>query len=410
MLSSGVPSGFAQRFRITKTMNILDVKDQATRLIDNAYRQSKDYLTDSSKTEELPIGALWDKASPHLDKALAVYDKRDSTSIPDSTWNPFGESKESCQKELDAILDALLLVLGTCGAAGYRKRIRSLQADITTSNHRVGECGELMISAPSEASLNAVEGLWIRSRESLQDQIADENDRIAERKQQIETLKVAFRNHLKEIGIDFLPETADSFLLPVEDNIVSMAAVISNIGRLTEQLQRLVEECKEAPSHTKKYYGIYVLLVLAIDRIEQHFVLEVDNNFFPRIESFKSEANRYIADAKAQRSFGAHEELLSANIVANERTIYACRLLADTLRSQKLSIIDANKKTKLLLAAAVNSYRTVQLSFDVADLIGQCQTAFRSLSDLRLPQLRTFQNVHLNEELERLADRIVDKE
>ncbi len=73
------------------------------------------------------------------------------------------------------------------------------------------------------------------------DQIADENDRVAEREGQIESLKIAFRKHLQEIAIDVSPEVADSFLLPVQDDVVSIAAVIRNIGLLTAQLQSLVK-------------------------------------------------------------------------------------------------------------------------------------------------------------------------
>ena len=75
-------------------------------------------------------------------------------------------------------------------------------------------------------------GLWTGSREGFEDRIADENDRIAEREAQIESLKDAFRKHLQEIDIHVSPEIADSFLLPVEDGVVSIAAVITNIGRL----------------------------------------------------------------------------------------------------------------------------------------------------------------------------------
>jgi hypothetical protein len=37
------------------------------------------------------------------------------------------------------------------------------------------------------------------------------------------------------------------------------------------------------------------------------------------------------------------------------------------------------------------------------------EAAFQTLRDLRLPPLRTFQSIQLNEELRKLADRIVEK-
>ncbi len=276
-------------------MNVQSGVDQASRLFGDTYRQARAYFTGNSEIEEPTSGELWEKAVPGLDKALAIFDKKESPDAPelswnplrkaltifaktdssetqDYSWNPLRKSKAGFQRDLDAILDMVLDVLGTCGAAGYRTRIRGLADDIATSPAVIGAYREQLLSAPAESSQNVITAMVVPSRESLVDQIADEGDRITERRQQIENLKVGFREHLQHIGINVSPDAADTFLLPVEDNIVSMAAVISNIGGLTEQLQHLVDESKEAPTETKRYYGMYVLLVFAVDRIQTHFV------------------------------------------------------------------------------------------------------------------------------------------
>jgi len=266
-----------------------------------------------------------------------------------------------------------------------------------------------MLSAPLEASQNFFEALVVDSRESLKVQIADANDQIAEKTRQIESLKVGFCEHLRQIDISVSPETVDSLLLPVEDEFVSMAAVIANIARLTEQLQRLVDQNGETASHTKRYYGMYVLLVFALDRLQKHFVRQIDETFLPRLVGFDQEAGRNIAAAQALSHRGEHRDQMSANITAGKNTIHACQLMTEILRSHKRAVLEENKNVQTLAAAAVNSYRTVRLSFDVVDLIGQCDAAFRALRELRMPPLRKFQNVQLNEELQRLADRMVEK-
>lgn len=390
-------------------MDIQTAADQAGRLIGHVYRQARDSRVGSSDMEEPTAGAIWEKAAPDLDKALAVFDQKESPSTPDSAWNPFADTKQSCQKDLETILDALLVVLGTCGAVGYRSRIRICHDDIRALQVQIGESRERMLSAPLEASQNFLEGLVIASRESLKEQIAYGNDQIAEKTRQIESLKVGFREHLQQIDINVSPETVDSLLLPVEDEFVSMAAVITNIGRLTKQLQHLVDDNGEAASHTKRYYGIYVLLVLSIDRLQKHFVRRIDEKFLPKLAGFEQEAVRNVADAQALIRQGEHRDQLSANVVAGSKTIHACQLMVEMLRSQKRSVLEENKKVQILAAAAVNTYRTVCLSFDVADLIGHCEAAFRALRELRIPPLRPFRNVQLNEELQRLADRMVEK-
>lgn len=391
-------------------MNIQGVVDQAGRLIDGVHRQTRNLFGRNPDTEEPSAGELWMKASPALEKALDIYDRKEAPDTPESSWIPGRTTKSSCQQDLDSILDIVSAVLGTCGATGYRQRIRNLHADNVVSQTRIARYRERALSAPAEQSQNFAEGLVVQSKEALRDSIADETDRIAERNRQIENLKAGFREHLKHIGICVPSETADSFLLPVEDDIVSMAAVISNIGGMTEQLQHLVDKSKEAPTETKRYYGIYVLLVFAVDRIQTQFVNEVDRSFLPKIAEYQTEAAQHIADAQGQISRGGPREQLTANIAANQRNIEACRLMSETLKNHRRSVLEENRKVQVLEAAAVNTYKTVRLSFNVGELIGYCEAAFRALRELRLPQLRPFQNARLNEELQKLAERIVSEE
>ena len=63
-----------------------------------------------------------------------------------------------------------------------------------------------------------------------------------------------------------------------------------------------------------------------------------------------------------------------------------------------------------MLDAAINTYKTVRLSLNVAELMSDCAKAFHALRQLRLPKLRTFQNVQLKAEMQRLAERMLDQE
>ena len=391
-------------------MDIQTGIDQVGRLIGQIGDKAQDFVAGGPGTNEPTVGELWEKASPDIEKALAIYDKMEASSTPETTWNLFGNSKTNCQRDLDQILDALLGVLGICGAAGYRKKIEKLKDEIAESKDRVGNYREKMLSAPSESSQSFFDGLLNPSVESLREQTDEENAQIKDKAQQIERLKVGFRDHLQQIGISVSPETADSFLLPVHNEIVSMAAVISNISRLTEQLQRLVNESRENLSHTKRYYGVYVLLVLAVDRIQKHFIREVDENYIPRLDSRKQEAGQIIDHAQREMSRGGLKYQLEGNITANRKNIHACQLMTEILRSHKRSIAGENRELQRSIGAAVNTYRTVKVSYDIVEVVGQCSAAFRALRGLRIPTLQTFKNVHLNEELQLLAEQIAVKE
>jgi hypothetical protein len=357
---------------------------------------------------ELTGVELWSKLSPPLERALSSYDKKDSESLPDTAW--FVDSKAKRQKELDEILDAVVIVLEACGAAECRRELRHLEIEITECRKRIIQCREQALSAPPQSSLSPPSSLWTKSREDLAMAIADEQREIEGMRRRIESLKEEFRNQLRQIGLAVSPDEADSLLLPVQDSVVSMAAVITNVAKLTEQLEGLVEESRELPSHTRRYYGVYVLLVYAIDRIQVHFIEEIDNAYIPRLRRFEHEAKQNTADAQAQISRGGPREQLTANIDAGKTTIKACQVLADALCKQRSIIAAENECTGRMFAAAANTYKTVRLSLNVGELMSDCQTAFRALRQLRLPRLRSFQNVELKAELQRLAEHVLDKE
>jgi hypothetical protein len=85
-------------------------------------------------------------------------------------------------------------------------------------------------------------------------------------------------------------------------------------------------------------------------------------------------------------------------------------MFTDMLRSQVQAIADRNRETQSLLAAAVNTYKTARTGVGIVTLIGKCHADFQALRELRLPPLRAFQNIQLNEEMRHLAARAAKKE
>ena len=320
---------------------------------------------------------LWGKVSPQLEDALGFYDKRDSDSVPEKDWNSL-KDKASYQQQIEKILDTVIRVLEISGAGECRKEIKTLHQAITESQQRIAKCHEQRLSAPPEASLAIWEKPWKRSRESLEESIAAEERNIADIGRQIGELKERFRNQLQQIGIEVFDDDIDSLLMPVtQDDFVSMAAVVSNISTLTAQLEGLTEKSKELPPQARRYYGMYLLLVYAIDRLQVRFIQEIDHVHLPKLHAFEEEARQNITEAKNQIASGGPKEQLRANIDAANTTIEACHCLASALRDQKNAIARENEHTKLMLAAAINTYKTVRLSLNVAELMSDCRKAFR---------------------------------
>jgi hypothetical protein len=375
-----------------------------------------DYVADYS-TEQGPTAIeLWGKARPQLQKALRYYNKLDADSLPGSavitkpkTW--FGQSKASYQQEIDQIIDGVLQALEASGAAECRDEIKKFQQAIKESYHRIARHREQMVSACPESSLAFPQSVWSKSVEDLRESVAAEKRKIDGLRQQIGILKERFRSQLKQIGLEVFDDEIDFLLMPVtQDDFVSMAAVVANIAAITTQLERLTEETRELPDHTRRYYGVYLLLVYSIDRVQTRFIQEIDHVHMPKLRAYEQEAKQNTADAKSQIADGGPKEQLKANIEAAKLTIEACHSLTNVLRDQQNAIASENRQTKLMLDAAVNTYRTIRLSMNVAELMSDCCEAFGALRQLRLPRLRTFQNLQIKGELQRLVDRMRDEE
>ena len=204
--------------------------------------------------------------------------------------------------------------------------------------------------------------------------------------QQIAQLKDRFRSQLQQVGIKVFN---DYLLTPItKDDFVTMVGVVPDVAALTAQLERLTEETQELPDHTRRYYGMYVLLVYSIDRVQTRFIQEIDHVHLPKLPVFEQKARQNIADAKKQIANGGPKDQLQTNIETAKHIIDACNVLASVLREQQNVIAAENRQTKLMFGAAMNTYKTVRLSMNVAELIRDCREAFGSLRGIQIASIK----------------------
>jgi hypothetical protein len=388
-------------------MTVNDLVDQALDMAKGVAEAARRLVSPTGEVKEPTAGELWRDSSTQLDKALAAFERKDSGSLPETSW--FGDSQAKSQKEIDQMIDAVLIVLGSSGAAACRAKVRTTEKAVTEARAKIGRLREQSLSAPPRASLSTGAAIITPSREDLEQKIAAEERAIADMQRQVKQFKDEFRGHLREIGIEVSSEGADYFLLCVQDDLLTMAAVITHISAIAGQLQDLVDKSRENPDDTIRYYGIYVLLVYGIDRIQRFFIESIEKKHIPVLHESEEKALRNISDAGAQIRNGGPKDALDANIAASNLTLRACRYMADALDSQKSQILGENRQTIRMLGAAANTYRTVKLSHDVTRMIGDCQRAFQSLCDLKVPRLRPFENVQLKDEMQRLAENMLQK-
>ena len=118
------------------------------------------------------------------------------------------------------------------------------------------------------------------SKEAIDESIEAEEKEIEKQKKQLVGLKKQFAAELSAIGVVVDEAAVESLLSSVSgDDIVSMA-VPENIKNITAQLQNLISRA-EALDVSKRYYGMYVVMVHVMDRIQNPLFVTCGKNTSP---------------------------------------------------------------------------------------------------------------------------------
>jgi hypothetical protein len=354
------------------------------------------------------FGELFESVLPILDSARELVDRH--ASLPDNSRIPFTSDKQSNSAEINELLDQAIEVLGISEVSDYRQRIRDSNSAISTSHVNIADYRRQRVSAPwakDQSQLDKVNPFEL-SKEALDKSIADEKAEIESQKLLLVELKQSFADELSKIGVELDGDGADALLSSVSgDDIVTMAVVFDNIKHVTTQLQELTEESGEALDVSKRYYGMYVVMVHVMDRIQKTFIRDINEKHIPKLNGFVSQADTNIDQARALIDLdGGDRQLLKANIASNQLTLDTAYLYIEYLQRNADLIAAENKRAQKNLATAINTYDTVKLSSDVAALMNTGRRDFETLMKLQVPALREFSNEAIRKEFQRMTSEL----
>jgi len=354
------------------------------------------------------IGELFEEVLPILDQARELVDRH--ADLPDKSRVPFTDDKQSNSAEINELLDEAILVLGISEVSDYREQIREASQAIADSYANIADYQRQRVSAPNAENQGQIGKLnpFQLSKEAIDKRIADERAAIENQKELLVTLKKSFADELSKIGVELDEDSVDALLSSVSgDDIVTMAVVFDNIKHLTTQLQELTESSDEALDVSKRYYGMYVVMVHVMDRIQKTFVRDVKEKHIPKLNGFAEQAKANIDQAqKLIKIDGGDEQLLRANIASNLLTRRTADLYIEYLRRNAELIAAENRRAQKNLATAMNTYDTVKLSSDVAALMNTGRRDFETLMKLQVPALREFSNKAIRKEFERMTSEL----
>ncbi|MEZ6002967.1 MAG: hypothetical protein R3F33_02160 [Planctomycetota bacterium] len=346
---------------------------------------------------------IFGKVIVPLNKASEALQEHDK--LADSSW--FHKDKDDNQEEINELIDDAIGALGISEIENTRSAIRSLEQENVRLNEQLLKDREARLGAPSKDELNRLQNTYTTSREEIDARIAEALKTVEANRGAILEHQIDFVRRMRGIGVDLDLEAAQSLLSTVTgDDFVKLCVVFDNVRGITMQLQELTEQSGESLPAAKRYYGSYVVLIRILDHVQMEFVRRARQEMIPKLAVFSDKADELISEAFRNMQNGGDRAIGEQNVRANRLTIQATELYTEYLEQQAAEIEQRNQSLKIALHDAENTFETVVLSSEVAELLREGSRNFGALLQLDLPELRGFDNAELKAEFQRLTEKM----
>ena len=345
---------------------------------------------EAAAQQDADMAKFFEKSHSALDKALAEFD--DAQGRPEKSelaiYDFVSPSKESQAKKVEGYLDVAGEALGISSISNRRIKIANLKDSIIQKRKNISVYRRKKISAVEStySPFATTKSGYDKKIDAAEEEIATATDEIAAEKQKLVT-------DLERIGMKLDAKSIDNLLDSITgDEFMRVSIIFDNAKKFAAELERLTNESGEDLETAKKYYGVYLMLLKTVSRLQEKFVENVDNEYYPKLDKFADKARENIADAKKAIRLGGDKTVLENNIESNRMTYDAAMFYKQGLAEQKHQMMLANLETKKSILTAANTYKTVALSKDVAELMAVSRRAFNSITGLAVPDLRPFEN------------------
>ncbi|ESQ13204.1 MAG: hypothetical protein N838_16025 [Thiohalocapsa sp. PB-PSB1] len=364
----------------------------------DAWEDARDTLT---PTEADAFGQVWTNVVPKLEETVSLEEAQKD--LPDKAW--FTRDKADAMAEINQLLDESVVILSTSPVQRYRDEIQSLEQGIAGARTDLDRYRKQRVAAPAKSlttrTIDDYDRL-IEEREQDIDRYRDELDRI----------KKEFAAELRAMGLELSDEQIE-FLLStvVGDSIVDLGIVFDNVKSITMQLEQLVRDSGEDLQSARRYYGMYVVLLRALNRMHLDVEQAIEQRYIPQINDISGRADALSDETRAlMRELVSNNpnraEVLKANLEAQRLTIEAASVYRQYLKQQAAQVRNARKLLEEDIATAWNTYETVRVSGELVDLVKSSQQLLDGLLQRQVPTLQPFRNLEMQREFAKLTKQL----
>ena len=356
-----------------------------------AFSQTKEML----EKERQDTSRFFEEAHDALSDALEMFDSKgglkESKDI--AFYDFISRSQETQQKKIESYLDAASEALGISSISDQRQLVAELRQKVADAQKDLTLFERKKISAP-EKSYNP----FTVTRKGYEGKIEETKQSIEQYENEIEGEKQKLINQLEGIGLELDEEQIDILLESITgDEFIRVSIIFDNAKNFALDLEELTIKSGEDLEAAKRYYGVYLMLLKTVDRLQNKFIENVDDEYYPKLEAYAQKALSNIREAEKAIRAGGDARILKGNIDSNQVTYDAVMLYKQGLAHQKHQMMIANLECRRNILTAVNTYKTASLSKDVASLLSSSRRAFDAITNLAVPDLKPFENLRMKE-------------
>ncbi len=138
-------------------------------------------------------------------------------------------------------------------------------------------------------------------------------------------------------------------------------------------------------------------------RIEERII----DQDVPQIDAIISRTQALATETRRlQRESSGRQDLLAANLAAQQMTIEAAGIYRQYLQDQAAQVRAARQELEQDIATAWNTYETVRVSGELVSLVRSSQQLLESLMNRQVPALRPFENLEMQREFQKLTEQL----
>ncbi len=369
-------------------------KDTDPRAGDKNYEQAKRLMK--------AIDAILSKTAKERTAAQKLPSKKEFMLPP--LWT---ETKEDRETHIRDLLDSALGIVSDVPVVDLQKRIEQRRKTIRELEDLIAQWREKQLSAPQSSIMP---GVVADTVSSLGQQIIDAEKRITKNQEDIKATKGEIRSALKKSGIELSSDQVDLLIGGVlSSDLVRLVAAFNSAKLIDQQLGDRMAASGENIKAARKYFAMHAALFAMLVHAQDTVIEKIDKQYLPKLKAITKDLRKARKQTKQllrHKNRPDQKRILESNLRSQDMAQRAAQRYRNYLLQQREQIAVARKRSAHDLSIADNTYSTVEVSFQLRNLMKSTQSTFEALQRMDSP---TFEQIFKNEELRREFENLTKK-